>query len=84
MLAPEDLQPPTLGQLDNSANTQSEVFSIGATILSAGILQDLADLYDYSSWTFSAEKLSAKTLLWLEQQQYSEIFKSIVLNLLSP
>jgi len=53
-------------------------------VLSAGLLSDLADLYDYPTWTFSKERHSANTIKWLEQKQYSEIFKSIVLNLLSP
>jgi serine/threonine protein kinase len=53
VLAPEDLKLASQNQVDNSDNPKSEVFSIGATVLSAGILQETSDLYDYGHWTFS-------------------------------
>lgn len=42
LLAPEDLKTASLGTLGNLGNHNSEMFSMGATILSAGMLDDLS------------------------------------------
>ena len=44
-LAPEDITRLKLGAMDNKENTESEIFSIGLTMLSAGSLQPMKDLY---------------------------------------
>jgi hypothetical protein len=38
-LAPEDMERLKLGAMDNKANVEAEVFSIGLTLLSASLLQ---------------------------------------------
>jgi hypothetical protein len=52
--------------------------------LSAGILDDLADSYDYSNKAFRSEAHSKKTTEWLDHPNYTEIFKSIILSMLNP
>ena len=84
LLAPEDLVSASSKLVDNKNNLKSEVFSIGATVLSAGILDNLSSLYDYPNNSFNSHNLSAKTVQWLEHPYYSEIFKSVVLNLVNP
>jgi hypothetical protein len=54
-LAPEDLIEAKKASIDNKSNTKSEIFSIGATVLSAGILNSLQSVYDYKNLTFSEE-----------------------------
>lgn len=81
MLAPEDFVELSKGATDNKVNTQSEVFSIGATVLSAGLLDTLADVYDYKNHNFNVAAFRAKLKAWAASPKYSEIFKSIILNL---
>ena len=51
-LAPEDFPLLQTNTLDNDGNEQSEVFAIGATVLSAGILDDLKSVFDYKNKTY--------------------------------
>jgi hypothetical protein len=41
-----------LGGMDDLKNYQSEIFSIGLTILSAAMLQDFNDIYDNKKFKF--------------------------------
>ena len=81
LLAPEDFSELQRGSLDNDANTQSEMFAIGATIISAGILNNFSSVHNYNNKTFSTQGLRDIRRAWVESERYSEIFKSIVLNL---
>ena len=47
LLAPEDLPELAKHAIDNKSNVQSEIFSIGATVISAGLLGDLKAAYNY-------------------------------------
>jgi serine/threonine protein kinase len=82
-LAPEDLAEISKNAIDNKANVQSEIFSIGATVIAAGILDDFKGVYNYKKLLFNHEELKIRTDKWVEHSRYSEIFKSIVLNLVS-
>lgn len=53
MLAPEDLEEAKKDAIDNKGNYKSEIFSIGATVLSAGLLKNLQEMYDYKTLLFS-------------------------------
>jgi hypothetical protein len=44
-LSPEDIERLKLGAMDNKNNTESEIFAIGLTMLSASSLQPMKDLY---------------------------------------
>ena len=83
-LAPEDLTLASQNQLDNSINKHSETFAIGATVLSAGLLDNLSSIYDYHNRAFRMDQHTQKTVEWLDHPYYSELFKSIVLSLLNP
>lgn len=83
LLAPEDLAELAGNAIDNKGNQQSEVFSIGATVLSAGLLHDLQSSYDYKKFQFVSSEWEARRDEWAEHPKYSEIFKSIVLNLVN-
>jgi serine/threonine protein kinase len=82
-LAPEDFPLLQNNTLDNDANEQSEMYAIGATILSAGILDNLSNAYDYKNKTYEFATLTNKRRIWGDSDKYSDIFKSIVLNLTS-
>jgi hypothetical protein len=62
-------------------NEQSEIFAIGATVLSAGILGDFSSVYNYQDKTFNFAAFKEKRTIWAETPRYSEIFKSIILDL---
>lgn len=52
MIAPEDFEEAKKDAIDNKPNCYSETFSIGATVLSAGLLNNLQEMYDYPKLTF--------------------------------
>jgi serine/threonine protein kinase len=81
LLAPEDLAELKRGGLQNDSNEHSEVFAVGATILSAGILGDFSGVYNYQDKTFDLAAFRDKRRAWAETARYSEIFRSIVLDL---
>lgn len=83
LLAPEDFPLLQNNNLDNDANEQSEIFAIGATVLSAGILDDLSSIYDYKNKTYNFALFQNKKQIWADSDRYSPIFKSIILNLVS-
>ena len=67
--------------IENEDNEQSQIFAIGATILSAGILQDFTPVYNYGKKAFIEQAFRDKRKVWAENEKYSEIFKSIIWNL---
>jgi hypothetical protein len=50
-VAPEELRQLEQGALENEHNSDSELFSIGLTLLSAGTLQDFTNNYDIKKHT---------------------------------
>lgn len=50
-LSPEDVHKMEMGGVEDRTNFNSEVFSIGLTVLSAGMLTDFASLYPSKSAT---------------------------------
>lgn len=70
-LAPEDLKSATELKLDSRDNEKSELFSIGATVMSAGILDDLKEIYDGKNKAFRQEEHMRKTTQWLDHPDYS-------------
>jgi len=42
-----------LGLMDNKKNIYSELFSIGLTMVSVGILKDCTDIYDIENFKFN-------------------------------
>ncbi len=81
ILAPEDLADLLKNSIDNKANNQSEIFAIGATVLSAGLLDNFRGVYNYKKLQFLSDELNLRKDHWSEHSKYSEIFKSIILNL---
>ncbi len=81
LLAPEDIAELQRGAFDNEINNQSEVFAIGATVLSIGILGNFSDVYNYRNKTFDLNAFNQKRLQWAEHPKYSGIFKAVILNL---
>jgi hypothetical protein len=65
LLAPEDIEEAKMEVIDNKGNYKSEVFSIGATVLSAALLDNLQDLYDYKNLAFSEEIFKKKINQWM-------------------
>ena len=57
---------------------------MGTTVMGAGLLDDMSSLYNYPTRQFNYDNHRDKTNQWLEQPQYSEIFKSIILNMCHP
>lgn len=57
------------------------MFSIGLTVLSAGVLEDFSNLYDIKLHTFNEDKLQRKLDEWRINEKYSEVLKSTVDNL---
>lgn len=83
MLAPEDMDLLQKEALHNTPNQHSEMFSIGATVLSAGTLNDLSGVYNYPQKSFNLGALRNIVNNWNFNGKYSTIFKSIVLNLVN-
>lgn len=52
-LAPEDMERLEMGKVEDSSNFDSEVFSIGFTVLSAGTLEDFLKLYNTRTYRFN-------------------------------
>jgi len=81
LLAPEDFALLQSNHLENNANEQSEVFAIGASIIYSGILDDFSSVYNYKQRTFNMQAFFDKKRIWGSSDRYSDIFKSIILNL---
>ena len=54
---------------------------MGATVLSAGTLDNLQEIYDYKNKKFNEEAFFTKRAAWASTPKYSDIFKAVVLNL---
>lgn len=67
--------------MENDGNAQSEVFAIGATVISAGILGNFSSVYNYKTKTFNTQAFRELRRNWANSERYSDIFKAIVLNL---
>lgn len=62
---------------------KAESFSIGMTILSAGLLDNLEDLYNFRQPKFNEDVLKDKIKTWRQDPKFSGFFKLIVEKLLS-
>lgn len=81
LFAPQDLYQARKKSINNKHNTHSEAFSIGATVLCATLLDDLQSWYNYKQLDFLEEKYIEKCLEWQQHPKYSDILKSVILNL---
>ena len=81
LLAPEDMAKLQLGASDNEENNLSEIFSIGLTVIAAGILENPSGIYDLKTFTFNQGAATDLINRWKNSKHYSEIFRSIVSNL---
>lgn len=81
LLAPEDVAQLQLGATDNDVNTQSEIFSIGLTIIAAGILENPSSIYNLQHFTFNEAVATELIKKWKSSKHYSEVFRGIVANL---
>lgn len=84
LLAPEDMALLQSNHLDNDGNDQSEMFAIGATILSTATLDTMhPSVYNVKERAINLNALREKKLNFGEGQKYSDIFKALVLNLVA-
>ena len=66
---------------DNFKNQKSEVFAIGATVLCAGVLDNMVDVYDIRNRHFNEAAMFNKKRTWASNPNYSDDLKAVVLNL---
>lgn len=52
-------------------------------MISAGLLDNLSSAYNYKKKQFNSAEFNALKDKWTEHPKYSEIFKSIILNLVN-
>lgn len=71
-----------LGAISNEHNEQSEIFEAGMTLLSAGLVEDLGNCYDFEKNRFDDKLFEEKRKLWKTTLYYSEILRAVVLTLL--
>lgn len=60
-----------LGGMDDLKNYQSEIFSIGMTILSAANLNYYADIYDNKKFKFKFDEANEYMTEWRNNTTYS-------------
>ena len=72
-----------MGNIEDNSGPQSQVFSIGATMLHASTLQDLSYLYDIKDYRFNYEEGRKILDEWRQNTVYSEIYTALVYNLCS-
>ena len=77
-LAPEELKKLKDGEIIVPDSDSNEMFAIGMTMLSAGILKDSEDLYDYKQYTFDYEEADTRINFWLTRNQYTENLRMLV------
>jgi hypothetical protein len=72
-LAPEDIEDLRKGskRVDLGSNEPAELYSLGLTLLSAGILKDNKDLYDIQNMRFNTAEFQKRGNFWLTRQRYS-------------
>jgi hypothetical protein len=68
--------------IDNSENVQSEIFSIGLTILSAANLTDYKSLYNTTARKFDLGNFYRIVDEWRVNDYYSDIFKATLCSLI--
>ena len=83
LLAPEDMALLQTNHLDNDGNEYSEIFAIGATILSAATLSNFSSVYHFKDHSIDIAMLRDKKTTFGEGEHYSDIFKALILNLTS-
>lgn len=81
LLAPEDMALLQTNHLDNDGNEHSEIFAIGATIMSAATLSNFASVYQFKDNSVDIAMLRDKKTTFGEGEHYSDIFKALILNL---
>lgn len=62
---------------------KAEAFSIGMTILSAGLLDNLEGIYNFKQAKFDAVKFEAVLHQWKQHSKYSGFFKMLVERLVA-
>lgn len=60
-----------LGGMDDINNFQSEMFSIGMTVLSAALLTDFSNIYDVKKFKFNYEVATNCLEQWKTNDTYS-------------
>lgn len=70
-----------MSSLEDVHSFNSEVFSIGFTVLSAGMLEDFLRLYDTKSFRFNATEAEGLLEEWRTNTVYSEVLTALVSNL---
>ena len=60
-----------LGGMDDIYNFQSEMFSIGMTVLSAALLTDFSNVYDVKKFKFNYEVATNYIEQWKTNDTYS-------------
>jgi serine/threonine protein kinase len=70
-LAPEDVERLKLGAMDNKANSESEIFAIGMTLLSTALLQLNQDLYHIREREFNVNLFQQRLVLFQQDPAYS-------------
>lgn len=60
-----------LGGMDDINNFQSEMFSIGMTILSAALLTDFSNVYDIKKFKFNYDAATDYLEQWKANDTYS-------------
>lgn len=82
-LSPEDLARIAKGEVVDAPSDESEAFSIGLTILSAGNLADYEGLYNFQTNEIDPSRLSEGLKAWALNSAYSEVLRGTVLLLLN-
>lgn len=82
-LAPEQFQKLENGELEDEHDSQSEVFSIGMTLINSGILNDDYLIFDMKNNKFNPQEYDNQIQNWILSKGYSEILKATILNLVS-
>jgi hypothetical protein len=82
-LSPEDLDKIEKGEAVDAPNGESEAFSIGLSILSAGNLADYEDLYNLQTHEIDLGRLNEALRVWVFNLAYSEVLRGTVMLLLN-
>ena len=72
-----------MGKLESNNHANSEVYSMGLTILSAICLEDFCPIYDMKNYKCNYKHLEERINNFHQNRAYSEIFKATVCNMLS-
>ena len=72
------------GKTEGDENSNSEIFSVGLTVLSAALLEDFSSLYNLKNYSFDFQKLNQKLDEFKISSKFSDIFKGTIVNLCEP